>query len=338
RRALARLPGRRRRRRAHARPQPARAYGRQLARPLRRSPLPESPRQRRALARLPGSRPRRRPLASQLRRRVLVRAPQRSPRPRRALARPLQRRPRRRSPRQGRALVRALAKQPQSAVADSPLPPAAAGITLKRQTPVSTGTTTQSGGESPTLRRFGFHCSASPPVIARCMHAALLARRTQRCNVTVALLHWLTATLPPIVPLMSESPVALLRAHARHAPWNVRGLAAHASSLVDAAGMRPTSSSARATPSARAIRYYVSNGLLNRPDGTGTTATYNYRHLLQLLAIKIRQREGHTLERIREEMDELTGDALERRVAQSLAPALMGSEFSDPSREEGSLA
>lgn len=170
------------------------------------------------------------------------------------------------------------------------------------------------------------------------MHAALLARRTQRCNVTVALLHWLTATLPPIVPLMSESPVALLRAHARHAPWNVRGLAAHASSLVDAAGMRPTSSSARATPSARAIRYYVSNGLLNRPDGTGTTATYNYRHLLQLLAIKIRQREGHTLERIREEMDELTGDALERRVAQSLAPALMGSEFSDPSREEGSLA
>jgi len=43
---------------------------------------------------------------------------------------------------------------------------------------------------------------------------------------------------------------------------------------------------------------------------------------LQLLAIKIRQREGQTLEAIRREMGELSGDLLERRVAQSLAPAL----------------
>src|SRR6476469_7521250 len=91
---------------------------------------------------------------------------------------------------------------------------------------------------------------------------------------------------------MAESPVALLRAHARHAPWNARGLAAHVTALVDAAGMRPTNASARAAPSARAVRFYVSNGLLDRPEGTGTAATYNYRHLLQLLAIKIRQREA----------------------------------------------
>ena len=44
--------------------------------------------------------------------------------------------------------------------------------------------------------------------------------------------------------------------------------------------------------------------------------------LLQLLAIKIRQREGQTLEGIRRELKELTGDLLERRVALSLAPAL----------------
>ena len=121
---------------------------------------------------------------------------------------------------------------------------------------------------------------------------------------------------------MSETPVGLLRAHARHAPWNARGLAAHATALVDAAGVRPTNSSARAAPSARAIRFYVSHGLLDRPEGTGTAATYGYRHLLQLLAIKIRQREGQRLEVIKREMKELTGDALERRVAQSLAPAL----------------
>ena len=121
---------------------------------------------------------------------------------------------------------------------------------------------------------------------------------------------------------MAESPVALLRAHARHAPWNARGLAAHVTALVDAAGMRPTNASARASPSARAVRFYVSNGLLDRPEGTGTAAIYNYRHLLQLLAIKIRQREGQTLEVIKREMRETTGDLLERRIAQSLAPAL----------------
>ena len=75
-------------------------------------------------------------------------------------------------------------------------------------------------------------------------------------------------------------------------------------------------------PSARAVRFYVANGLLDRPEGAGTAATYGYRHLLQLLAIKIRQREGQTLDAIKNEMREVTGDALERRVATSLAPAL----------------
>jgi len=121
---------------------------------------------------------------------------------------------------------------------------------------------------------------------------------------------------------MAESPIALLRAHARHAPWNARGLAAHVTALVDAAGVRPTNASARAAPSARSIRFYVANGLLARPEGTGTAATYNYRHFLQLLAIKIRQREGVTLDVIKREMADLTGDALERRVATSLAAAL----------------
>jgi len=121
---------------------------------------------------------------------------------------------------------------------------------------------------------------------------------------------------------MADSPIVLLRAHSRHAPWNARGLAAHVTALVDAAGVRPTNASARAAPSARSIRFYVANGLLARPEGTGTAATYNYRHFLQLLAIKIRQREGVTLDVIKKEMSEFAGDALERRVATSLAAAL----------------
>jgi DNA-binding transcriptional MerR regulator len=121
---------------------------------------------------------------------------------------------------------------------------------------------------------------------------------------------------------MSESPVGLLRTHANNAPWNARGLASHATALVDAAGMRPTNASARAAPSARAVRFYVASGLLDRPEGAGTAATYHYRHLLQLLEIKIRQREGQTLDVIKREMASITGDALERRIAQALAPAL----------------
>jgi hypothetical protein len=137
----------------------------------------------------------------------------------------------------------------------------------------------------------------------------------------VALISLSPSSLFPTLAAV-DSPVSLLRTHSRHAPWNARGLAAHVTALVDAAGMRPTNASARAAPSARAVRFYVASGLLDRPEGAGTAATYNYRHFLQLLAIKIRQREGATLDTIKKEMKEVAGDALERRVATSLAPAL----------------
>jgi DNA-binding transcriptional MerR regulator len=137
---------------------------------------------------------------------------------------------------------------------------------------------------------------------------------------------------------MAESPVALLRAHAKHAPWNARGLAAHATSLVDAAGLRPTNASARAAPSARSVRFYVAAGLLDRPEGTGTAATYNYRHLLQLLSVKIRQREGQSLETIKGEMQGVTGDALERRVASALEPALVNKADIAASQDDESTA
>jgi hypothetical protein len=62
---------------------------------------------------------------------------------------------------------------------------------------------------------------------------------------------------------------------------------------------------------------------MDRPDGTGTAATYHYRHLLQLLTVKIRQREGQSLEVIKKEVRTLAGDVLEKRVAGSLEPALV---------------
>jgi hypothetical protein len=73
------------------------------------------------------------------------------------------------------------------------------------------------------------------------------------------------------------------------------------------------------------VRFYISNGLMDRPHGLGTAATYDYRHLLQLLAIKLWQRQGQSLEWIKKELTGLTGDALERKIAAALAPALAAS-------------
>jgi hypothetical protein len=56
------------------------------------------------------------------------------------------------------------------------------------------------------------------------------------------------------------------------------------------------------------------------PDGRGTAATYSYRHLLQLLVIKLRQMEGAPLSNIAQEIKEQTGDVIERRVAAALGP------------------
>lgn len=134
---------------------------------------------------------------------------------------------------------------------------------------------------------------------------------------------------------MAENPVQLLRLHARHAPFNARQLAAHATSVVDAAGLRPTNASARQALSARAVRYYVANGLLDRPDGAGTSAIYHYRHLLQLLHIKVRQREGQALGTIKRELKESAGDALERRVAAALQAALTAAAPGAPRQGDG---
>jgi DNA-binding transcriptional MerR regulator len=105
-------------------------------------------------------------------------------------------------------------------------------------------------------------------------------------------------------------------------------------SLVDAAGIKPTNTSARAVLTARGVRFYVAGGLVDHPEGTGTAATYNYRHLLQLMAIKIRQREGYTLDIIRKELRDLTGDSLERKVATSLAPALGAGSYQAVSEDD----
>jgi DNA-binding transcriptional MerR regulator len=120
-----------------------------------------------------------------------------------------------------------------------------------------------------------------------------------------------------------HDPLHVLRQYRSLAPWNLRDLAAVVGAILDASAITPINAAARARPSERTIRFYVTKGLVSPPEGRGTAATYSYRHFLQLLCIKLRQMEGGTLAHITKEMQDQTGDVLERRAAQALGGSLL---------------
>src|SRR4051794_35837572 len=126
----------------------------------------------------------------------------------------------------------------------------------------------------------------------------------------------------PAASSTPRDPLATLREYRALAPWGLRDLAALAGGILDASGVVPVNAAARARPSERTIRFYVARGLVSPPDGRGTAAVYSYRHLLQVLAIKLRQMEGATLESMLKEFAGVTGDLIERRAASALGPGL----------------
>ncbi len=130
-------------------------------------------------------------------------------------------------------------------------------------------------------------------------------------------------TLPSgLASLAGADPLVALRAYRALAPWSLRDLASLAGALLEASNIVPVNAAARALPGERTIRFYVARGLVSPPEGRGTAATYGYRHLLQVLVIKLRQMEGATLDSLGKELAELAGDMMERRVASALGPAL----------------
>src|SRR3954462_10174535 len=59
----------------------------------------------------------------------------------------------------------------------------------------------------------------------------------------------------------------------------------------------------RDVPARRSIRWYTTTGLVDRPAGLrGRTALYGSRHLLQIVAVKRRQGQGHSLAAIQAEL------------------------------------
>jgi DNA-binding transcriptional MerR regulator len=120
----------------------------------------------------------------------------------------------------------------------------------------------------------------------------------------------------------ADDPLMTLREYRHLAPWSLRDLASLAAAILDVTGTRPINAAASARPTERTIRFYVTRRLVTPPDGRGTAAIYSYRHLLEVLAIKLRQMEGATLTSIATELDAMTGDVLERRVAAALGVEL----------------
>ncbi len=84
-----------------------------------------------------------------------------------------------------------------------------------------------------------------------------------------------------------------------------------ANSLMEAVAPVQPSDRVTETLSERTLRYYISQGLVDRPSGKeGASALYGYRHLLQLLALKRLQASYLPVKKIREIVPQSTNDAL----------------------------
>ncbi|MFC7548730.1 MerR family transcriptional regulator [Plantactinospora sp. GCM10030261] len=88
------------------------------------------------------------------------------------------------------------------------------------------------------------------------------------------------------------------------APWTIDELADQVDAALAGGSYQGTPDGrVRDRPNARAIRWYATIGLLDRPaEIRGRTAYYGLRHLLQLVAVKRRQAAGHSIAEIQAEL------------------------------------
>lgn len=88
-----------------------------------------------------------------------------------------------------------------------------------------------------------------------------------------------------------------------------------AAEVIPRVANHPEHGRASPVPDGRTVRYYIQKGLVDRPHGTkGTAALYGYRHLLQLLAVKVLQGQYMPMDRIREAIGGLDNQQLEERL------------------------
>src|SRR5919204_1556164 len=93
--------------------------------------------------------------------------------------------------------------------------------------------------------------------------------------------------------------------------WRLDELAERVARALAADGVRAPNGRVREVPDARAIRWYATIGLVDRPRvGPRRAGRYTARHLLQIVAVKRRQAEGRSLAEIQAELAGATDDTL----------------------------
>lgn len=77
----------------------------------------------------------------------------------------------------------------------------------------------------------------------------------------------------------------------------------------------------------RTLRYYISEGLIDRPLGKeGTAALYGYRHLLLVLSVKLLQGSYLPIKRIREVLADRSNEEIELILAEGLGETVQNLE------------
>lgn len=115
---------------------------------------------------------------------------------------------------------------------------------------------------------------------------------------------------------MLPDAVNALRRYQEAAPWRLAELVALGDELLAAAGAAPEKPT-----SERTLRFYVSRGVVHPPYGRGAGSSWGYRHLVELLAARLAQHAGETLDVIAAARETLGERALERRVVEKLGPS-----------------
>ena len=115
--------------------------------------------------------------------------------------------------------------------------------------------------------------------------------------------------------------------------WNLDELAERVDAALAVDYRGQPSGRVRAVPDRRAIRWYTTIGLIDRPVGyQGRTALYGPRHLLQLVAVKRLQARGLPLVAIQQELAGATDTQLARvahlpaAATPTPAPAVAGGD------------
>jgi DNA-binding transcriptional MerR regulator len=110
--------------------------------------------------------------------------------------------------------------------------------------------------------------------------------------------------------------------------WTLDELAERAARALTEADVRVANGRVTGVPDGRLIRWYATIGLVDRPlVGPGRSARYGPRHLLQLVAIKRLQAQGHPLVEIQQRLAGAT-EATLRRIAN--LPAAPGQPTAAP--------